>query len=54
MSNNMNPDQAWGFDRPDLSPNCLQRLSVDDNGRQRVNIPFEYKLKAQEQLKMHI
>ena len=24
--------------RPDLSPNCLQRLSADDRSRQMVNI----------------
>ena len=31
--NNLDPDQA----QPDLDPNFLQRLSVDDNGGQRVN-----------------
>ena len=25
------------FVRPDLGPNCLHRLSVDDTSRQRVN-----------------
>ena len=25
------------FVRPDLGPNCLQRLSADDTSRQRVN-----------------
>ena len=32
MSNILNPD----FVGPDLSLNCLQRLSVDDTRRQRV------------------
>ena len=30
VSNSMDPDQAERFVRPDLNPNCLQRLSVDD------------------------
>ena len=36
VSNSLYPDQAWHFVRPDLSPNCLQRLSADDTSRQRV------------------
>ena len=34
MSNSLDPDQAWS----DLVSNCLQRLSADDNRRQRVII----------------
>ena len=30
MPNNMDPDQDQLFVGPDLGPNCLQRLSVDD------------------------
>ena len=30
MSNSIDPDQTWRFVRPDVSPNCLQRLSADD------------------------
>ena len=30
MSNSLDPDQAGCFVRPDLGPNCLQRLSADD------------------------
>ena len=30
MSNSLDPDQARHFVGPDLGPNCLQRLSVDD------------------------
>ena len=30
MSNSLDPDQARHFVRPDLGPNCLQRLSADD------------------------
>ena len=29
--NNLDPDQARHFVVPDLGPNCLQRLSADDN-----------------------
>ena len=34
MSNNLDPDQDRHFVEPDLGPNCLQRLSADDTGRQ--------------------
>ena len=30
MSNSFDPDQARHFVRPNLGPNCLQRLSGDD------------------------
>ena len=36
MSNSLDPDQARRFVGPDLGPNCLPRLLVDDTGRQRV------------------
>ena len=36
MSNSLDLDQARHFVRPDLGPNCLQRLSADDTRRQRV------------------
>ena len=36
VSNSLNPDQARHFVRPDLVPNCLQRLSAEDNSRQKV------------------
>ena len=29
VSNSLDPDQARHFVRPDLGPNCLQRLSAD-------------------------
>ena len=38
MSNSLDPDQARRFVGPDLGPNCLPRLSVDETGRQRVNV----------------
>ena len=38
VSNSLDPDQARHYVRPDLGPNCLQRLSVDDTSRQRVKI----------------
>ena len=37
VSNSLDPDQARHFVRPDLGPNCLQRLSADDTSRLRVN-----------------
>ena len=43
----MDPDQA----QPDLDPNCLQRLSVDNNGGQRVNP--NYILKGQNERLKH-
>ena len=33
VSNSLDPDQARPFVGPDLDPNCLQRLSVDDTSR---------------------
>ena len=36
VSNSLNPDQARHFVGPDLGPNCLQKLSVDDIKRHRV------------------
>ena len=36
MPNCLDPDQAQPFVRPDLDPNCLQRLSVDETGSQKV------------------
>ena len=32
VSNGLNPDQDRHSVGPDLDPNCLQRLSVDDKG----------------------
>ena len=32
----LDPDQARHFVVPDLGPNCLQRLSTDDNSSERV------------------
>ena len=36
MPNCLDPDQALHFVGPDLGPNCLQRLSVDETGSQKV------------------
>ena len=30
MSNSLDPDQAQHFVKPDLGPNCLQKLSADN------------------------
>ena len=43
MSNSLDPDQARQNVRPDLGPNCLQRLSADDTSRLRVKIINEAK-----------
>ena len=43
MSNSLDPDQARRIVGPDLGPNCLQRLSADVTGRQRVNSLLTYK-----------
>ena len=40
MSNSLDSDQDEHSDGTDLGPNCLQRLSADDNScrlRERVN-----------------
>ena len=34
--NSLDPDQVLHFFRPDLGPNCLQKLSADDTSWQRV------------------
>ena len=36
VSNGFDLDQARRSVRPDLDPNCLQKLTADDTGRQRV------------------
>ena len=44
MSNSFDPDQERHFVGPDLGPNCLQRLSADDNSllaRKEISI-FSY------------
>ena len=40
VSNSLDPDQARHLVGPDLGPNCLQRLSADNTGRQRFSIPY--------------
>ena len=39
----MDPHQARRFVGPNMGPNCLLRLSVDDTGRQRVNFIYVYR-----------
>ena len=41
MSNSFDPDQARHFVWPDLSSNCLQRLSAGDTSKQRVKVGIE-------------
>ena len=40
MSNSLDPDQARRFVGPDLDPNCLQRLSADQNSRESLLRPL--------------
>ena len=40
FANSLDPDQARQNARPDLGPNCLQRLSADDTRRQRVKVAW--------------
>ena len=42
VSNSLDPDQAQHFVRPDLGPNCLQRLSADDSSRQRHEKSYSF------------
>ena len=36
MSNSLHPDQAQHFIKPDVGPNCLEKLSAENTRRQRV------------------
>ena len=38
MSNSLDRDQARQYVRPDLNPNCLQKLSADDTSMESVNM----------------
>ena len=38
MSNGLDQDQAQHFVGPDLSPNCLQRLSADGKSPLHVHV----------------
>ena len=39
VSNGLDPDQDQHSVSPDLGPNCLQRLSADDNENQKHCLP---------------
>ena len=41
MSNSLHPDQARHFVRPDLGPNCLQKLSAVDTRWQNELFMFQ-------------
>ena len=41
MPNCLDPEQARHLIRPDLGSSCLQKLSADDNGRQRIQFIYE-------------
>ena len=38
VANSLDPDQAHHFVRPDLGPNCLQRLSAANTKRKELSI----------------
>ena len=40
MSKSLDPDQGRHLVRPDLVPNCLQKLTADDTGRPRVKVVY--------------
>ena len=40
MSNSLDLDQAPHFVGPDLGPNCLQKLSADDNVTAHIVVIF--------------
>ena len=46
MSNSLDPDQAGHFVRPDLAPNCLQRLPADDTSRQNQTNKMHFSKKV--------
>ena len=46
VSKSLDPDQAWQFVRPDLGPNCLQRLSADSWQRVKYRTTSWYYLLA--------
>ena len=41
VPNSLDPDHARRFVGPDLGPNCLQKSSVDDTSRQKVNLKLK-------------
>ena len=42
VSNRLDPDQTRCFVKPDLGPNCLQRLSVDGLRKQSVTVDGQW------------
>ena len=51
-SNSLDPDLALHFVRPDLDPNCLQRLSTDDTSKKRFfcHLLIDFKINFFEKL----
>ena len=46
VSNSLNPGQAQYFIRPDLGPNCLQKLSVAEKSEE-ITQHWMFKLETQ-------
>ena len=42
VSNSLDPDQNWHYVSHDLHPNCLQRLSADDNSHSWQDKPLSH------------
>ena len=40
VSNGLDPDQDQHYVGPDLCPNCLQRLSVDNKSRRKQGMSW--------------
>ena len=47
VANNLDPNQARRFIRPDLGQNCLQRISAVNTSRQRVSKLFAAVISSQ-------
>ena len=43
MSISLDPNQAQHFVQPDLGPNCLQMLSANNIGKQRVKVGIVFR-----------
>ena len=52
VSNSLDPDQARHFVRPDLGPNCLQRLSADNKMSGWICVQTVHKVISRQQKKV--
>ena len=47
MSNSLDPDQVRHSVGPDLVPNCLQKLSADDEAKSKFHVEDIYAITIQ-------